>query len=92
MLSARQLDDWQRYYALEPWGEQRQDLRAAQMCVAALQPWTKKTLKIQDFVLKVTAGSRAPEEMDADRLKRKAMALNAMMGGKIAPPAKPAGG
>jgi hypothetical protein len=28
-LNAEQLNDWARYYACEPWGEERADMRAA---------------------------------------------------------------
>lgn len=32
MLTGQQLSEWEVYYHIEPWGEQRADFRAGQVC------------------------------------------------------------
>ncbi|MCE9553420.1 MAG: hypothetical protein K8T91_08605 [Planctomycetes bacterium] len=84
MLSRRQLAEWRRYAELEPWGEERADVRAAQMAMACVQPWTTKRLDLAKFVL--TFGEQERPEATADDLKRKAMQATAAMKGTINPP------
>lgn len=37
-MSAPDLAEWEALYVVDPWGEQRADLRSAQVAVAALAP------------------------------------------------------
>lgn len=41
-LSHAEFIEWAAFYRLDPWGEQRADLRAAQIAVATLAPHTPK--------------------------------------------------
>jgi hypothetical protein len=49
-LSHRQFNEWIRYFELEPWGEERADLRMARQVWAQLQPHSKKKLKEHDYM------------------------------------------
>jgi len=79
LLSDRQISDWTAYYQLEPWGEDRADLRMARQIWAILQPQSKKTLDETDFLFEFGPKQRQSAE---DR-KRKAMRITAGLGGRI---------
>ena len=49
-LSHAEFEDWLTYYQLEPWGEERADLRMARQVWATLQPHSKKKLDERKFV------------------------------------------
>jgi hypothetical protein len=51
-MDSRELVDWIAYWQLEPWGEERADLRAGIVASAATNVWVKKgkRTKPQDFV------------------------------------------
>lgn len=52
-LSAPQLQEWVAYYELEPFGEERADLRAGIIAATSANVWRKKgrpALKPRDFM------------------------------------------
>ena len=53
-LTARELREWELYYSLEPFGEQRADMRAALIAMTTAQVMGGKKaqkLKLRDFML-----------------------------------------
>lgn len=60
-MSARELDDWSRYWSAEPWGVLRENMHAGIVAAAVLQIHTKrgkKPLTFKDFLLKDAATAR----------------------------------
>jgi hypothetical protein len=53
------------FYALDPWGEQRADLRMAQTVWAILQPQTKTKLDPADYRLFPDEAHDLPEDVEA---------------------------
>ncbi len=41
-LSSREIVYWLAYFRLDPWGEERADVRAGVMALSALTPWRGK--------------------------------------------------
>lgn len=52
-------------YSIDPWGEQRADMRVANVMWAALQPHSKSTIDANDFLLFPDAAHELPEDVDA---------------------------
>lgn len=50
-MSHAELVDWMAFYQIEPFGEQRDDMRAAQLTAAVLAPHSRKQQKAADFML-----------------------------------------
>jgi len=52
-VSSRELSEWQAYYRVEPFGEERQDLRFALMTANLISPHLAKghRPKLKDFML-----------------------------------------
>lgn len=51
-MSARELAEWQAYYHIEPFGEERGDLRAAMLGQTVAVLAGNKDAKLGDFLLK----------------------------------------
>ena len=54
-MSAREYAEWMAYSRVEPWGEERADLRAALICKVLADintPKGKQGPKLEDFMLK----------------------------------------
>lgn len=54
-MSAREFAEWMAYSQIEPWGEERADLRAALICKVLADintPAGKQRAKLEDFMLK----------------------------------------
>lgn len=49
-LSARQLAEWQQYYALEPFGHPIESWRAGMLASVIARPNSRKRLKASDFI------------------------------------------
>lgn len=82
VLSHRQLEEWAAYYAVEPFGEDRADLRMARQVWATLQPHSKRQLAESDFVFQFgPTDPPTPEEY-----KAKAMRAYLGNGGQIVKP------
>lgn len=50
-LSYHEYVHWRAFYGLDPWGEQRADMRAAQLTAAVLAPHSKGRPRPKDFLL-----------------------------------------
>lgn len=76
-LDAAELQDWFAYYALDPWDEQRADLRAGTIAAVIANTNSKKKFKPSDFMPKYEP---AKKQTPAD-LKAMAMRWHAVLGG-----------
>ena len=87
-MSAYEFNQWQIYYRLFPFGDEREDWRMGMICSSTLAPHTKKPPKAQDFMLK----PRETEKQKADGLKaamrRAATSRRGKAGGAPRPPKK----
>ena len=82
-VSARELSEWQAYYTLEPWGEERDDLRAgiiASVVANVHRSKGGKTWKPSDFVLEFQPREREPQT--EEQMMQMARLLNAAFGGE----------
>ena len=64
--TSRQLAEWEAMYRLDPFGEERADMRAALVCkvIAERTPGNKKRFKIRDFLLRFAPRrAQSTEEM-----------------------------
>jgi len=64
-LSAAEYQHWLAMYALDPWGEQRDDMRMAKMVVAMLAPHTKDRIEPVDHMLFPDDAHHLPDDLDA---------------------------
>ena len=67
-ISSRQFAEWMSWYANEPFGEQRADLRAAIVAAVMSNRWRGKSerpLKPLDFMPFLKKRQQTPEEMRA---------------------------
>lgn len=75
---------WVEYSKLEPFGEERADLRMAQLATLMANAWMRKKgqkpYKIQDFMFDFDGKPRTPQRT-ADELAGKVMYLNRLFGG-----------
>ncbi len=60
LLTPRQYHDWVLLYQQSPFGDYRRDLRAAVVAMSAVQPHSKKKLKIKDFLLQFKKKNNKP--------------------------------
>ena len=59
-LSSRQIGEWLAYFQLEPFGEERADLRAGIIAAANANLWVKgRKLRPADFMPKIGARKKA---------------------------------
>lgn len=64
---------------IEPWGEDRADLRAASIVQSNLAPWCKKTPTLAECVLRF----KESEAMTDEQIKDELIKLTLAMGGKV---------
>ena len=50
-MSATEYLMWRADYLIEPWGEERADLRAGTIVQSNLMPWTKKKITLKSCML-----------------------------------------
>jgi hypothetical protein len=67
--------EWLAFYSLDPWGEQRADMRMAKIVWAALQPNSKARLDPNDFRLFPDEAHELPDDID-DQEKAWMLKLN----------------
>lgn len=70
--SGQELTEWEAYYRLEPWGEERADLRSgvlASLICNALRGKGGKTRKPQDFMLRFGMDAEADPGMLWEKIK-----------------------
>ena len=80
-VSSRELSEWAAYYRLEPWGEERADLRIGVLDSILANLFRKKgsrEYKAQDFMLNFGKQDEAP---DWRSMLSKVEMLNAAFGG-----------
>lgn len=77
-ITARELVEWMAYYELEPWGEERADLRAAIVAstIANIFRGKRAAYKVEDFMPEFGRRAKSPNE-----LLKLAEMLNATLGG-----------
>lgn len=51
-IDSRELSEWMAFYKLEPFGEDRADLRMAILAQVCASPYSKKPVKVEDFIPK----------------------------------------
>lgn len=74
-LSPHDLAEAQAFYQLEPWGPERDSWHAALIAMACTQPWSKKRLKITDFLLNF--GQKQKPRNLAQKVKELALSIGA---------------
>jgi hypothetical protein len=67
-MTVAEFEDWQTIYGIDPWGEERDDLRMARIVWAALRPHYKRSIRERDFVLKFSTS----READAAQYRQRA--------------------
>ncbi len=78
-MSSKELASWMAYHTLEPWGEERADLRNGVLCCLIANLFRKKgkpPFKPEDFMPKFWK-----EKPDPEMMLQKVRQLNAMFGG-----------
>lgn len=79
-MSSREFAEWAAYYALEPWGEERADVRSAMICKVLADLNTPKDQPrhpLEDFMPKFGGNIQTEEEMLAH-----VATLNGLFGGQ----------
>ncbi|MFA5162089.1 MAG: DUF4035 domain-containing protein [Elusimicrobiales bacterium] len=79
-ISSRELTEWQAYYGIEPFGEERADLRAGIIAATGANVFRGKGIKPykpQDFMPKFGG-----ETQDWRQMLAKVRIINAALGGK----------
>lgn len=79
--SGQELAEWEAYYRLEPWGEERADLRSgvlASLICNALRGKSGKTRKPQDFMLRFGADAESGPDALWAKLKAAFKAVDAI--------------
>lgn len=82
-MPARLFTEWMIFYNLEPFGEQRADLRAAIVAATianANRGKNQRAYKVEDFMPRIDADDA--REPDNDALLAKVRNLNAAFGGE----------
>lgn len=59
------MQEWAAFYSLDPWGDQRADMRMAQTIWAILQPQSKAKVDPNDFLLFPDDAHDLPEDVDS---------------------------
>jgi hypothetical protein len=81
-MDAQEFNEWQAYYTLEPFGQLRGDLQAAQICKVLVGMLGGKWLDPFKFILDF-AGDYKEELPTQEELIEKGKLLCLQMGGKI---------
>jgi len=79
-MSARELDEWAAYYAVEPWGEERADLRTGILAALQANLWRKSgtpAVKPADFMPDFL-GREAEEQSPEDQMAMMRLAAQRM--------------
>lgn len=66
-LSARQLAGWQAYYSLEPFGDERADLRSARICQVLAEINRDKKRRSKPFTIQDFMPDFVSEDVDEHR-------------------------
>ena len=63
-LSAAEYSEWMAFYGLDPWGEQRDDMRMARLAAATLAPHSRASIDANEFLLFPDAAHELPDDVD----------------------------
>ena len=74
-LSAAEYREWLAFYSLDPWGDQRADMRMAQIMWSVIQPQTKTKIDANDYRLFPDEAHDLPEDV-SDQEKEWMLKLN----------------
>jgi hypothetical protein len=88
-MTSAQFAEWAAYYQLEPWGEERADVRHGILTSVLANCHRGKSaaaFKPKDFIVDY----EKPSQPDPHALRRQAEMLNALFGGRVVKP-KPKG-
>ena len=69
-IDSRELSEWMAFYSIEPFGEERADLRNALLCQTILLPHLKANTKPPSLESFMLFGDKEPEVMDGADLKQ----------------------
>lgn len=64
-VSAAELAEWRGLYAIDPWGDQRADMRMARIAEAAIAPHIKHCPDAQSFMLFPEDAMDLPDDVNA---------------------------
>ena len=91
-LDSRELSEWQAFFRLEPWGDERADLRTAQLCCIvanALSGPGDRALELIDFMPYSDPGPKEqPVKTQVALMKSIAGGSKPKDGGQECPPAQ----
>ena len=82
-MSSRELSEWQAYFNLEPWGEERADLRAGMSTAPLLNLWIKKgkrRAKPSDWIMRF--GPKEPQDPEEMAMMLRGLAAAAKAANK----------
>ena len=78
-VSDEEFGYWQAYFRKDPFGLERFDALAAMICMFVSSPYTKKKLKLSDFMPKW--GSEGNRKMSSDEMEQILLGFTAMREG-----------
>jgi hypothetical protein len=78
-MPAREYDLWIADYRIEPWGEERADLRAGTIVQSNIAPYSKKDIKLKDCILNF----EPPKKFDWQAVSKALRSRTIAMGGKV---------
>lgn len=70
-LSSAEYQEWLAFYGIDPWGEQRSDLRMAKLMGAVLEPHLRPGVQVDlnDFLPYPDAAHDLPDDVDETERK-----------------------
>jgi len=77
-MDAREFAEWQAYYAIDPWGDQREDLRTAMVC-QLVSAFGGKPPPLRDFMPFADEARKEREPISAEALSGVLMQAQAWM-------------
>lgn len=68
-VDSKELSEWQAYYAINPFGQRRADMRMARLCTIMANAWRGKgpSINEDDFMFKF--GEKEQKEIDETTVK-----------------------
>lgn len=81
---SRELAEWQAFYGIDPWGEERSDMRSGTVSATIANCQSGKgKFKASDFMPKFGGEAEAAAPQTADQIEGKLLRYNAMLGGEV---------
>lgn len=68
-VDSLELSEWQIYYAINPFGQRRADMRMARLCSIMANAWRGKGSPIKEDEFMFKFGSEEPEEISETVVK-----------------------